>query len=318
MAVTSADVARRAGVSRATVSLILNGRDERFTAATRDRVKQAAVDLDYHPSSAGRALARGSSDFVVLLIPNTTFGTNLQDLVERLTDRLATAGLTLVLRYSTPSARSLDRMVTGMAPAAVLSLTPLTAEQRALLEARGVHAVHPLPTDDQANQAIGTMQARHLIARGHQRIAFAHLKDARQDPFGLGREAAVRAACREAGLAEPRVVSLDIRPDDARAAVEALKPPGVAVACYNDDVATALLSTATALGWRVPGDLALIGMDATPLGRFTSPPLTTIGFDLAAAASDMFDRVLRELGLTAPAGSAPDRPRLTIVTGGTA
>ena len=317
MAVTSADVAKRAGVSRATVSLILNGHDERFAARTRDKVRQAAADLDYQPSVAGRTLARGSSDLVILLIPNTTFGANLQDLVDRLTEDLAASGFTLMLRFSTPSAQSLDRIAAGMAPAAVISMTPFTDEQRALLDERGVRMIEATRVESAGlNRTIGAMQARHLIAHGHTRLAFAHLRDARQDPFGHAREKGVREACREAGLAAPQVVHLGIDPDDARAALEELRSPGVAVACYNDDVATALLSVATARGWKVPDDLALVGMDATPLSRLTLPPLTTVAYDLDAAATRMFERVLTELGHGAPAEpAAPPEPR--IVPGGT-
>jgi DNA-binding LacI/PurR family transcriptional regulator len=317
MAVTSADVAKRAGVSRATVSLILNGRDERFASETRDRVHRAAAELDYHPSVAGRTLARGSSDLVVLLIPNTTFGRNLQDLVDRLTEALAAAGLTLVLRFSTPSAQSLDRIAVGMAPAAVVSMTPFTLEQRRLLDERGVHAIGPSHADDARNRAIGELQARHLIAQGHTRLAFAHLSDARQDPFGIAREDGVRTACSEAGLAEPQIVRLDVDPQDALAAVDELEPPGIAVVCYNDDVATALLSAGTVRGWRVPTELALIGMDATPLSRLTIPPLTTVAYDLGTAATEMIERVLTGLGradaATSPAAGSP----LAIVPGGT-
>ena len=72
MTVTSADVARHAGVSRSTVSQILNGHERRFPARTRDRVQAAASELGYQPSAAGRALVRGASDIVVALIPDMT------------------------------------------------------------------------------------------------------------------------------------------------------------------------------------------------------------------------------------------------------
>ena len=101
MIATSEDVAKRAGVSRATVSQILNGRGQRFASATRERVTQAAAELEYLPSSAGRTLALGSSDIVIAVIPNTTFGGNLQDIFEAATEELGARGLTLLLHLST-------------------------------------------------------------------------------------------------------------------------------------------------------------------------------------------------------------------------
>ncbi|MFJ9390784.1 LacI family DNA-binding transcriptional regulator [Nocardioides sp. NPDC101246] len=316
--IKSADVAERAGVSRATVSQILNGRDARFSEETKQRVRQAAVDLGYQPSLAARTLARGSSDVVIALIPNTTFGDNLQDLFEGMTEELAEHGLTLVLRLATPTTSSLDRLVSTLRPAAVHALTPFTSAERELLTERGVATVDP-STQGHAdyNEAIGSLQARTLIDRGHTRLAFAHLHDARQDPFGTARERGVRDRCREAGLPDPTVLRIGIDIDEAAAALDELGSPGFAVACYNDDVATALLSAATLRGWRVPEDLALIGMDHTPLGQVTVPPLTTISYDRAATARSSTAHVLAVLGLRDPENT-PAPPEFTIVPGSTA
>ncbi|WP_395243247.1 LacI family DNA-binding transcriptional regulator [Agromyces sp. MMS24-K17] len=317
MITTSEDVAKHAGVSRATVSQILNGRGQRFAEATRDRVTQAALELGYEPSSAGRTLARGSSDFVIALIPHTTFGATLQDFFGRMTDELAAHGLTLVLRLSTPSAASLARVITSMKPAAVFSLTPFSDEERALIGDRGVHGLDPTSTGEtEYNHAIGLLQGRTLIKHGYRRLAFAHLADARQDPFGADRESGVRTACLEAGLLEPESVGLDVTPDDADRALDTLSGVGIAVACYNDDVATALLSAATRRGWRVPEDLALIGMDHTTLGRLTLPPLTTLDFDLQAAVEAAIFSILAITG-HADAGNRPQRHAgLRVVPGG--
>ena len=285
MPVTSEDVARDAGVSRAVVSQILNGRGARFTAETRDRVLRAVTDLGYRPSAAGRALARGSSDVVVALIPDTTFGGNLQTVFESLTDELARRGLTLVLRLSTPSTEVLDSLVSSLQPRAVLSLTSFSEAERALLAARGVDAIDPGTTSrSPLNREIGTLQAEHLVSRGHRRLAYAHLEDARRDPFGADREAAFAEVAVSRGLPQPIIVHLDINPGSAARALDDLGDRGVAVGCYNDDVATALLSVATSRGWSVPGDLAVIGMDATPLSRLTQPALATVQYDMAAAA----------------------------------
>lgn len=294
----SQDVADRAGVSRSTVSQILNGRGDLFTDETRAKVADAVAELGYQPSAAGRTLARGSSDIVIALIPNTTFGGNLQDIYEALTTELARRGLTLLLRMSQDDAQSLDRLAVGLKPRAMITLTPMPQEQRAALSARGVEILEPaVGSSSDVNAEIGSLQARYLIGKGYRDLAYAHLHDERNDPFGAPREEMLTLECRRHGLPEPRVLHVGITPEAADAALDELGARGFAVACYNDDVATALLHAATKRGWRVPEDLALVGMDDTPLSRLTTPPLTTLGYDraevIAASVRSLLDRLDR-------------------------
>ncbi|MDU0328443.1 LacI family DNA-binding transcriptional regulator [Microbacterium sp. KSW2-21] len=318
MIAKSEDVARLAGVSRGAVSQILNGRGERFSASTIERVKEAALELDYQPSAAGRALAMGSSDFVIALIPNTTFGGNLQDIFGAATEQLAEQGLTLVLRLATTTTAALGRLVTGMAPRAILSLTPFSDEERELLERRGVRAFEPhLASEDQFDREIGRLQARHLIERGSTRLAVARLRDARQDPFGQGREDGVREICRQEGLADPEVVHLGVDLDEALAALDRLSPPEIGIACYNDDIATCLLSAARIRSFVVPGQVALIGMDRTPLSQVTVPRLTTISYDVTAPTKNMIANFLSVLGRTPVPEGPPNALALELEAGGT-
>ncbi|MFE7813343.1 LacI family DNA-binding transcriptional regulator [Streptomyces sp. NPDC057433] len=318
MVVKSQDVADRAGVSRSTVSQILNGRADHFTAETRARVHQAIADLGYEPSAAGRALAKGSSDIVIALIPDTTFGGNLQDIYSALTDELSRRGLTLVLRLATDTAASLERVLIGLKPRVVLSLTPLTDEDRRLLECRGVEAIDPGSSSSRdTNAEIGTLQARHLIDRGYRRLAFAHLHDARSDLFGGARERAFVAECRARGIDEPQVLALGINAEEAVAALDQLGEPGFAVGCYNDDVATALLHAASLRSWRAPEDLALIGMDHTPLSRLTTPPLTTMEYDTSSVTEETVQAILHRLD-AAKAGEGRTEVRFRVIEGGTA
>lgn len=294
MAATSADVARHAGLSRATVSQVLNGHADRFAAETAERVLHAAKELGYEPSTAGRMLRSGTSDFVIALVPNTTFGGNLQDIFDAATDLLAQKGLTLVLRLSTQSPSSLDRILAGMKPRAVLSLQPFTDAERAVLAERDIPGFDTAEGGD-LNYDIGRIQAEHLVSRGYRRLAFAHLRDNRQDPYGTDREVAVANVCSAAGLPAPAVIGLGIDLDDAGIALDLLEP-GYGVACYNDDIAITLLTAAGLRGWRVPEDLGLIGMDHTPLSRVTNPRLTTVGYDLTAVAHMTVAAALGALG----------------------
>lgn len=300
-------MADRAGVSRSTVSQILNGRGELFAEETRERVRRAVEELGYLPSTAGRTLARGSSDIVISLIPNTTFGGNLQESYEVLTDELAKRGLTLLLRFSQDSPQNLERLAVGLKPRAILTVTPLPPDLRAAIVERGVEVLEPNPpAGTDVNSQIGKLQARHLVGHGYRRLAYAHLKDARMDPFGASREQGFVDECRELGLERPTVVHLGIDPKSASAALADLGMRGVGVGCYNDDVATALLHTAHVAGWRCPEDIALIGMDDTALAAFTSPPLTTIGYDAAQLIRGSLEGLLRRLDHVADTEPAPE------------
>jgi len=299
MPATSADVARLAGLSRATVSQVLNGHASRFAKDTAQRVIAAAAELGYEPSAAGRMLRRGSSDFVIALVPNTTFGGNLQNIFDTVTELLAEHGLTLVLRLSTQSPASLDRLLAGMRPQAVLSLQPFSDEERRVLDKHDVFAFDT-STGGDLNYEIGRIQAEHLVARGFKRLAFAHLRDTREDPYGGGREQAVVDVCARSGLPAPVSFGLGIDLTEAEDALGELLP-GVGIACYNDDIAITLMNAALSRGWSVPGDVGLIGMDNTPLSQVTRPRLTTVGYDQGAAARSTADAALGVLNLTSSA-----------------
>lgn len=312
----SEDVARHAGVSRGAVSQILNGRGQRFSEATRERVLAAAAELDYQPSAAGRALANGSSDFVIVLIPNTTFGSNLQGLFEGATSVLAEHGLTLVLHLSTESAAALGRLVAGIKPRAVISLVPFGEEERALLVSRSIVAIDPAPQiRDTTDLEIGRLQARHLISKGFDVLAAASLTDQRQDPFGHGRVEGILEVCAVAGLPTPIELHLGINLDEATRVLDALPAGRVGIACYNDDVALTLLSAARRAGRSVPGELGLIGMDNTALSQVSIPRLTTIAYDLSQTASTIVAAIVEGLGLPKRDDLLPSTPTFELNLG---
>ena len=317
MAAKSDDVARIAGVSRPAVSQILNGRG-RFSAETIDRVRTVAAELGYRPSAAARSLATGTSDVVVALIPDTTFGKNLQDAFDALTTELARVGLTLVLRLSSSPIELLDHFIATTRPAAVVaSFGPVSPEVRVVLRDAGVPLVGG---DDQAleqfNVNIGHLQADHLIAAGCRQLVYAHLSDTRQDVFGDARERGVAERCAGAGLDAPQTIRLGVAETEAIAALRQIRPGQVGIACYNDDVAIALLDACRVLRRPVPSEVALIGMDATPIAGLVWPRITTIALDAPAAMAEIaqvvIDRMNRGTTREVPLGT-----RLRLIPGAT-
>ncbi len=299
---TSAQVARRAGVSRPTVSQILNGRAHLFADETVARVLKAAEALNYRPSVVGRALVSGRSDIVVLAVPYVTLNELFQQVVDLLTDRLADEGLLLVTQYVHQNIDSLRSLVDQLRPAIVLDIGALSPTERDAFEADGFPVVSGNEGD-----TVGARQVEHLVARGAKRIDYALRADHRNDVMGPGRAAAVSGACESWGLPEPRSITVPAGVAEARAVLEAHlahHPRPDAIACYNDDVGAVLVAAASGLGLRIPEDLAIIGVDDSPSGRVCVPPLTTVAIDVRAAIDRMFAGAMHRLN-RASADSPP-------------
>ncbi|MFC4616816.1 LacI family DNA-binding transcriptional regulator [Cellulomonas algicola] len=312
--VTATDVAREAGVSQATVSYVLNNTPgQTIPAATRQRVQDAVARLGYAPHGAARALRTGRSDVVLFLLPDWPIGPAVVTLVEGLTERLQAQGLSLFVRRTTDGS-ALSGLWRTVAPAAVVSLDGLDdAEQRAMEDA-GIPVVSALVRPRRSAQGvltlshtlIGATQLQHLAATGHRHIGYGLPDDPRVTVFRDLRLDGVRTAAFELGLAEPsaRVVPMDVA--GAAAAVTAWRaesPAVTAVCAYNDDQAFALLAGMRSLGLSAPADLAIIGVDDTPLAPFAHPPLTTVRQDADAVMDYLTAAVLQRL-----AGGTPPRP----------
>ncbi|WP_395400461.1 LacI family DNA-binding transcriptional regulator [Arthrobacter sp. UC242_113] len=281
---TSFDVAKRAGVSRATVSHVLNGQG-RFPDETRKRVLEAAAELQYTPSPAGRALVRGRSDIVVVVIPYTTFGSNLQDLVDEITVRADKHGLSVVVRFAGPDPDKTLAAVQNFRPVAVVDLGVLGAEQRSSLEASGAVVIPRLRPEDSLennpNFVIGQMMLEELLSRGPRRIVFAALLDERSDPFGPARYEGMKQWTNVHGLPTPDRIQVPLDLAGAQSALQRELSEGqpLGVACYNDAVAMAVLAAGRELGVSVPEQLSVMGVDATAEGQLVTPRLTTIRID---------------------------------------
>jgi DNA-binding LacI/PurR family transcriptional regulator len=316
MALTSADVARHAGVSRSTVSYVLNGHGDRFAPATRKAVEDAVAALGYRPQAAGRALSRGLSDLVVLVMPIAA-NSRLGELVDQLSDAFAEEGLALVMRSANASLASFQTIITTAQPCAVIALSSLTDAEHATLKAAEVQTLDiaaEMSAPGGLNWTLGRTQVEHLTSRGFRRIAYARLTEARDDVLLQAREDGVRDACREFGFDEPLIINVKLRADQDLDAVTSL-PKGTGVACYNDDTAAAVLGAANVLGRKVPDDLGFIGMDDTPVATQTTPRLTTITFHSAGAIRDLVNWVIH--GTTDNQLLPDDATSIRVVQGGT-
>ena len=318
---TSADVARAAGVSRATVSYVLNATPgQKIPAATRQRVLDAAGQLGYAPSAAARTLRSGRSDIVLCLLPDWPIGPTVGSLLEHLSAALAVEGLTFVTHPRAQVSRPVREVWRSITPVAVLTFEDLDEGEVQAMRAAGTEVTVALFGRSRRRrgdfaipqQRVGRLQVEHLAANGHRRLGFAAPDDPRVRAFAEPRLDGVRQACAELGLAEPDVRTVPLDPAAAAEAVRswrAADPAVTGVCAYNDDVALAVLSGLRVCGLRAPGDVAVVGCDDVPTAVLADPPLTTVTTDQRAVAEHVAHGIVRAL-----AGQpAPRRPGSDIV-----
>ncbi|ROQ00953.1 LacI family transcriptional regulator [Rathayibacter sp. PhB93] len=300
---TSRDVAKLAGLSRTTISQILNGNDARFPQETRDRVAAAAAQLQYRPSRAGRALVSGVSDLIVIVVPNITFGTRLQQTIERFSAEAERLGLNAVVRYVGSDIGATLTTILDLRPAAVFHLSVFDRETIAELEAAGT-PVLPRTSGDPGDSSsfdhlVGRMQAQELLKGPERRLLYAILADDRVGPFGIRRAEGVAEGAATAGAQAPEVVPVPLDPEGAVAALapilQGIDGP-VGIACYNDEVAIAVLAVVRRMGWSVPDQVAVVGVDRIDVGQLISPRLTTIAINLAGIDAQFVVELKRLLG----------------------
>ncbi|HWT21979.1 MAG TPA: LacI family DNA-binding transcriptional regulator [Solirubrobacteraceae bacterium] len=279
--VTSVDVARRAGVSQSTVSLVLSGKAAgRVSETTAAAVREAADALGYRPNAAARALKTGAARTVALVVPDVTnpfFGAVLRGAQSAARD----AGYAVAL-VDTANDRAY-----GTAFAAALQAGPadgllLFAIDPPPTRGRGTEPIVLIESDVGGHPGVrldvegGTEAAiRHLLDLGHRRIG--HLASAVEgSTFRLRRRAL------EALAGDVPAARADFVPEQARdAALELLAAhPGLtAVFCDDDVLASGVYLAARRLGRRIPRDLSVVGFDDLDVARILDPPLTTVTAD---------------------------------------
>ncbi|GAA2737304.1 LacI family DNA-binding transcriptional regulator [Pedococcus aerophilus] len=312
--VTSSDVARESGVSRTTVSYVLNDTPGvTISDQTRARVRASAERLGYTPSAAARTLRTGRSDLVLYVLPDWPLGPAVDSLLDHLAGELAERGLSLLVHHQR-GGRPLTDLLRVVTPRAVVGFTAFPPADREAMRRAGVQVLGTLLDDPGAagmfttsQRGIGRLQVRHLCEAGHRTLGYAAATDPRVSQFVELRLEGVRAACADAGLPAPQVIPVEQSLDSAVQAVrgwrKAAAPP-TAVAAYNDDVAIAVLAGLRAQGLTAPDDLAVIGVDDGPAAPFTVPPLTTVSQALDAQARHLAGVVVKGL----QGGEAEDLP----------
>ncbi|MFB7891843.1 LacI family DNA-binding transcriptional regulator [Microbacterium sp. NPDC056044] len=290
---TAADVARLSGVSTATVSYVLNRTaGQTIPEATRDRVLAAARELGYVPSAVAQALARGTSRAVILDFSDLPYGERAADVLRVFATALRESGYIPVVNFLADGDEEhgfVRRMAAVLAPAAVITVTPLADPTRALIESPECRVISLLSTREallESVAAAAAMQVRYLAERGHTVIGYRGSAVPELAEFSEARRRRAHDEAERLGL-ELHDLGAGTDHSDVLERLARTARPVTAIAAYNDEVAAALLGALHDGGHRVPDDIAVMGVDDLPLAEHLLPSLTTIRFgpddDVAAA-----------------------------------
>ena len=290
---TSADVARLAGVSRTTVSFVLNAHaTAQISQATRERVLAAALELGYAPNASARRLAVGASMVLGLVLRQSpeqvAVDALLPETLRGLSDAAREGGYRVLVEPLPPGDQSYttllrahhaDGLVVSGPRADDAALAELNADGFPLVLQGWLPDVS-IPSVDVDNVSGARLAVEHLLSLGHRRIACIT-----NAPLAYTAAAArlegYRLALESAGVPydEQLVAHADFDAASGHAAMGRLIRRGArfsAVFAASDVVALGVIGAARAHGINVPEQLAVVGFDDIPLAAHFDPPLTTV------------------------------------------
>ena len=317
---TIADVAREAGVSVSTISNVLNGRTDRMRGETLQRVQATIAALDFRPNRAAQQLKTGQTPMLGLLVPsiaNPMYGYIAREIETAAQERY---GHRVVLgnTYRNKDKETgffEDLLAHGVRGVIVISslvderhfesavqrgLVMVSYDRRATPGAAS--AIDHVSVD---NFEAAQLATEHLIAQGHQRLAFVTAAGqtmsrsekmkgffAAAEAAGLRESARVIDGSTSAGYGDSEMADVG-RLLAARIAKDRKRPTGVVA--VNDLLAYGLLAGFRDAGLAVPADVSVVGMDGLFLSSLTSPGLTTVRLPVPEMAQTIVERVIGRL-----------------------
>ncbi|GGP80994.1 LacI family DNA-binding transcriptional regulator [Saccharothrix coeruleofusca] len=279
---TMEDVARRAGVSRALVSLVMR-ESPKVSPQRRAAVLKAAQELGYSPHAMARSLASRTSRVLGVMLSDL-HNAFFAEVVDGIDEVARSQGFDLIIntggRSPARERRALESLL-SFRPAGLALLSPVVpmsaigraADQTAVaLVARSSRLSTVDTVNDDGERGIG-LAVDHLVSLGHKRIA--HLDGGRGSQAAIRRRGYLAAMARH-GLA-PRVVASEYTDAAGARAVRELAPdmPTGIVSC-NDFNAVGAISALAEAGFRVPRDVSVVGYDNTSLAALRHVSLTTV------------------------------------------
>lgn len=300
---TMADVARVAGVSKQTVSRVINDHPN-VSAVTRDRVQDAIERLDYHPHAVARFLASRRSLSVGVVCANLTLYGPSQ-LVRGVEEAAHSRGyFTSVASLDADDDADVADVLSRFFDQAFDAVILVDVDQSSRVDSRIssikhlVSGPHGAEGDDfwEGDRVAVREATEHLIELGHRRIA--HVSGPPRWPSARERTRGWREALDAAGLAGgPQIPSHWHAAGGYAAGQRLLEDPDVtAVMASSDEIALGVIAAYTDRGLSVPDDLSVVGYDNVPSSAYYRPPLTTVECDFKALGARYVDALDAQLG----------------------
>jgi len=327
MPITIKDIAKKAGVSHATVSRALRN-SSLISVATTDRIRQIAVDVGYQPSAAARSLKTNRSQ-VLGVIVSSIADPFFSEILYGIEDCAQGGGYSLFIAASQNDPNRERKIVQTMmeqrTDGVIICSSSFSSEQGRQLLAYGFPIVvvnhqgaenfHFSIYHDDID---GSRQiTRHLIDLGHKRIAY--LGNSLSGRTTQDRLTGFQTEMESAGLPVPEEYIHHVNGGEPRFGLDGLEyflqleHRPTAIVCFNDMLAIGVLKGCSQKGIKVPEEISVTGFDNITYSAFTTPALTTldqpkrsIGVEAAQLLLDL---------LNANNGKSPEAAKIKVLKG---
>lgn len=310
---TLKDVAREAGVSLSAVSYVVNDNEHarRISAETKQRIHQAAQKLGYQSDPIGRALQRGYTNQVVLLIVSWNLATSHAATAMAISRAAAARGLEVTVQIAEDDVAAeaflRRRVLHNVGGILVLWDSPAMHQSHLKqLATEALPVVDLLPDAPEGLSVVTSDRERaflvgtqHLLSLGHQRVGM--ICDAlTRAKTSLRKLEGYRRALREAGLPADESLVENVTEygfeggHDGFRRLIGRRPDVTGIVCINDAMALGVIAAAAEMGLRCPADVSVIGFGDAPEGNYFRPRLTTFALSSRQVAEKAIETVLQQ------------------------
>ncbi len=286
---TIQDVARKAKVSIATVSRVVNNSPHKVNQATRERVLEAIRELDYRPNALAKGLLMKKTMTIGIIIPDIS-NPYYAEIVRGIQDVADQSGYAVMLQNTDRKQERIinyiyllrEKLADGIifSGGIIHGYETLSAlkELRERVVVIGRHEVD-FPAVRVDNIGGATQATQHLIDLGHERIGF--IGGPERSTTALDRLTGCKNALAQNSYPiDPSLIKQgNLTPKSGYLAARELldqKDTPTAIFAANDQMAFGAIKAAKELGMSVPDDLSVVGFDNIPLSSYFKPPLTTV------------------------------------------
>lgn len=288
MAVTLNDIARKAGVSLATVSLALNG-SNKVNKDTKIKIEEIAAELNYVPNARARALVKKSTKTIGLVIPEVV-NPFFAELAQSIKDYVRSQDFNVILcstdYQSDEELRYINMFRSGQVDGAIFACVgDMMAEHNELIiqlvkenipvvyvDRDGVdHDLVPVVKSNVYQAAY--QAAEYLISLGHKELAFAGQSIERLNGF---KEALKK---HNLEIKEENIYYDYLKMEGGYSVGEKIAARNErpdAVVCLNDEIAIGIIQALIAKNVEVPAEISVVGIDNIKMANFYNPALTTV------------------------------------------